>query len=385
MAGDVDAQDELPELFYKCCKKVQCKTVICINCGQPYHTSCAERYKLEAVDSTRVKCCNKRNITSKGNEPNNLERENKILQELVNEMREKNTLLQEKVVKLEEELKHAHNRELTNPFKSDQPATFAEVTKQKAEKITVNNLPCIILKPKTEQDSKKTKDDFQSTVRPAKIAAGISYIKNSKNGSILIKCETEKAKENMKQEIELKMGSRYEIEETKMKKPTVKVVNIDWQTEDGSEDEDVIEAIYKQNEQLMKEEDHIKVKFFKKEKQFIILECNGQAYKKLVLMKKINVGYKKCPVYDNLHILRCYKCNGFNHTSVNCRNQETCSKCSQTHKSKYCNIENYSCSNCSNHNEHFKTKYDTNHDAYNTTCSVLKKKLQLLKEQIDYS
>lgn len=94
MAGDTDVDEEPTETYFKCCRKVQCKVIICVNCGQAYHNSCAERYKLEVIDNTRAKCCNRQNITSTPHGMNNnLERENQILLDLVKEMKEKNTLL----------------------------------------------------------------------------------------------------------------------------------------------------------------------------------------------------------------------------------------------------------------------------------------------------
>lgn len=63
--------------------------------------------------------------------------------------------------------------------------------------------------------------------------------------------DTEKVKEYMKVKIDAKMGYDYNVEETKMKKPAIKVVNIDWQ-EDESQDDSFVGAIYNQNESLNK-------------------------------------------------------------------------------------------------------------------------------------
>lgn len=85
--------DEQAELFNKFCKKVQCKTVTCIKCGQAYYTSCAEGNKLEFVDKTKVKCCKKQNLTLQNETSGNLERETKFYYNYYErklEMKEKN-------------------------------------------------------------------------------------------------------------------------------------------------------------------------------------------------------------------------------------------------------------------------------------------------------
>lgn len=242
---------------------------------------------------------------------------------------------------------------------------------------------------KNEQSSAKTREELETKVKPNQIGVAIGFIKNTHKGAVLVKCETEKANERMKQEMIIKMGKEYDIEETKMRKPMVKIVNMDWKPTKELDNNTIIEAVYNQNEFLNIEEDEVNVKLFretKDKKPYLILECNGSAHRKLLLRGKINLGYKRCHVYDNLYIVRCFKCNGFNHTSQHCKSSsEICSKCSLSHNSKHCNSQEIQCINCKKHNELTKTNLSTDHHSFSTSCTVYQKKLQGIKERTNYS
>lgn len=111
------------------------------------------------------------------------------------------------------------------------------------------------------------------------------FIKHAKNDAILVKCETGKAKERMKQEMLRKMGKQYHVEETKIRNPIVKIVNMEWKPQEIIAHDTIIEAVYNQNELLEKEKDEVKVKLVKQtkdKKPFLTLVCNGSAHKKLV-------------------------------------------------------------------------------------------------------
>lgn len=58
----------------------------------------------------------------------------------------------------------------------------------------------------------------------------------------------------MEREIEAKMRSEYGAYETKTRRPTVKVVNVDRQEQDESEDVSITEALFRQNELLNSDE-----------------------------------------------------------------------------------------------------------------------------------
>lgn len=94
-----------------------------------------------------------------------------------------------------------------------------------------------------------------------------------------------------------------------------------------------------------------------------------------------------CKVYDELHILRCYKCCAYGHNSKNCRNTEICHICGEEHsRSNKCKDETIRCINCISYNKHHDTKLQTNHTASDVNqCSVYKSKKDQLVSRVDYS
>lgn len=107
-ASEVHRPSDDPEnTFFACHKTRKCSYAVCINCGKLFHKSCAERDfagKVIFIDSTRLTCCVK-DLTSTP--------EVDLLKTLVKELQEKNqvlkensSLLKEKVLHLEGELKN---------------------------------------------------------------------------------------------------------------------------------------------------------------------------------------------------------------------------------------------------------------------------------------
>lgn len=267
------------------------------------------------------------------------------------------------MTRLEEEIKKTNYVKIVNPDTQLLQPTFAEILKQK---MPSKSIPCIILKPKNEQNNDKTRKELQSTIRPEKIAAGISYIKNARGGAILIKCETTKVKEIMFRAIETKMGNKYEENETKIRRPRIKIVN--FQQDMNS---DTIEECLKTQNNLV---DKVTVKFIKKTKSgsgTIYCECSPSSFNTTMQQKKICIGWQRCSVYEDLELLRCYNCQEFFHKKNLCTNKIACSNCGGEHDETHCNVSTKCCRNCNDSNIKYKTKYDTGHSSSDFDCPTL--------------
>lgn len=83
-------------------------------------------------------------------------------------------------------------------------------------------------------------------------------MRNCQNDSVLLKCPSQKATEKMKQELTAKMEEKYGVTETNMRKPPVRITNIDWLFEL----EELKASIRAQNESFA-EEDLIDVKLLR--------------------------------------------------------------------------------------------------------------------------
>lgn len=198
------------------------------------------------------------------------------------------------------------------------------------------NIPCIIVEPKSKQSSAKTRTELQDKIKPNKISVGVNMVKELKNGSILLKCGSKKATEKMRNEAEQTLGESYEISETRMLNPSITISNISKEMDE----QEIIEAVRSQNESI-DEGDHFRLKVLKTTRSnkslYAVVECNGSAYQKLMSLKKINVGFNRCPVYESINLIRCYKCSRFNHLARVCSvDNEICSRCAGFHSSKDC-------------------------------------------------
>ena len=54
-----------------------------------------------------------------------------------------------------------------------------------------------------------------------------------------------------------------------------------------------------------------------------VINCNGSTYNKFMVARKINIGFEKCRVFENIYLVRCFKCFGFNHKMEECKQVET--------------------------------------------------------------
>ncbi|KAK9875501.1 hypothetical protein WA026_007895 [Henosepilachna vigintioctopunctata] len=84
----------------------------------------------------------------------------------------------------------------------------------------------IIVKPTKGQDSKKTREEITEKIKPEDLAIGVENIKYVKNGGILINCTENNSKEKMKNKME-EFGDKYQIEEPKVRKPNIMLVNVE--------------------------------------------------------------------------------------------------------------------------------------------------------------
>lgn len=260
--------------------------------------------------------------------------------------------------------------------------TFATVTKQSYK--VAENLPCILIKPKVQQGSSRTRMDVKSRIKPSKVSAGVNVFKELKNGSVLLKCNSAKATESMKNEAQAALGQDYTVTETKLLSPSVTVSNIS----KGLEEAEILEAVRSQND-FLTEQDEFSIQTLKEAKngrsQYVILRCNGSCFRKMMGARKINVGFDRCPVYENFNLRRCFKCYRFGHLKRECDARgDVCHRCAGFHLSGECHDNSMKCTNCLYHNSTFDSDFDVKHDATDVNCPVYKQKLDFFRKRINY-
>jgi len=111
-----------------------------------------------------------------------------------------------------------------------------------------------------------------------------------------------------------------------------------------------------------------------KEEGSIIMEV--EKTHELILRKaKLNVRWKKCPVFNHINVKRCFKCWGYYHIAKNCTREETCHKCARIHNSCDCTATKKKRVNCTFKIRTYNLKINDEHDTLNPECSTFKRPL----------
>ena len=90
-----------------------------------------------------------------------------------------------------------------------------------------------------------------------------------------------------------------------------------------------------------------------------------------------------CKVYDNLYVLRCYKCQGFGHHSERCTNDSRCGYCAADHETRDCDKRTEEaakcCVNCKS-----AGLPELKHEANSLQCQSLIEQQTKLKKKIPF-
>jgi len=256
---------------------------------------------------------------------------------------------------------------------------YSDAVKKKKENI-------IIIKPKTQQESETTKKVIKEKVDIMNMPMGVTKLRKGKEGSVILGCENGDDKVKLKDAVQSKLGEMYNVTESVRTKPKLKIINIDKEIME-LEDEELIQTIKKQNSI---EESHIDIvkRILKRNKDTsqpgnkrredgsIIIEANEQTHDLLLKREKLNIGWRKCPVYNHISIKRCFKCWGFYHIAKNCTREVTCHKCAGKHTASVCNEKTNKCVNCMFKIITYNLKINDEHDALSPECPTYKRAIE---------
>lgn len=152
--------------------------------------------------------------------------------------------------------------------------------------------------------------------------------------------------------------------------------------------DNIVNAIKAQNNIVFKSITCFKIfESHKKRNSFnAILEVDGDAFKKIMEIGKINVEWNRCMVYEKVDVLRCFKCWGYNHKSSVCKKDACCFKCGGfDHVAKECVITSSVCLNCDRAKKNLNLdSIDVNHDTLSVNCPIYIKKIKATRNKISY-
>lgn len=251
----------------------------------------------------------------------------------------------------------------------------------------------LIVQPKREQESEATKKLVKEKVDIKKLEVGITKLKKGNKGSIILGCESEREMEKLRDTVREKLGEDFKVTEPKGIKPKIKVVNVG-EEEIQLDDVSLIDTIKKQNK--IDEESYIKIvkKMDKgrsddnthagggrKEDGSLIMEVDEMTHEIMLRREKLNIGWRKCRVFDHYSVKRCFKCWGYYHIAKNCKREETCHKCAGNHKVSDCKAKKMRCVNCMHKIKAYNLKINDEHDALSRKCPTFIRALEEEKKR----
>lgn len=257
----------------------------------------------------------------------------------------------------------------------------------------------LIIKPKMEQESEATKQVIKEKIDVTKLAVGITKLRKGGKGSVILGCESEGEVKKLKETICEKMGEDFEIMETRKIKPKIKVINVG-EEEMKLNDRNLIDTITKQNKVDDKEEGfylrvvkriikegkkgNTRVRGGNNEEGSLILEADEVTHDLMLKKEKINIGWRKCRVFNHYSVRRCFKCWGYYHIAKNCTRQDTCHKCAGNHKASECIATKKRCVNCMFKIRTYNLKISDEHDALSVECPTFIRALEEEKKRIGW-
>ena len=134
----------------------------------------------------------------------------------------------------------------------------------------------------------------------------------------------------------------------------------------------------------------IKDQFIPIDLMHVIIGVDMNTFKRALTKKRVYIGWSSCAIYEHVDVVRCFKCQEYNHISSSCKSTvTTCCFCSKSHDGvKKCphkeNEKLFKCANCVKANEKYGVDVDVNHSVMSLHCPVLRKKIEQKRKNIRY-
>lgn len=251
-----------------------------------------------------------------------------------------------------------------------------------------NKNPALVIKPKTNQDSNKTKSAIAQKINPAELALSVESIKQSAQGSVIIKCNDKNSLEKLQNKAITELANNYDISIPKSIKPKICIVGV--KEEHLSSEEDFISNMKIQNFGNCDINEFKLIKKYipkNKNRYNVILELSPEQFKIAMSKSKIFIGWDSCFFFEYVSILRCYKCWKFGHKFQNCRIETIiCPLCSEHHSKSECKSNKQVCTNCKHAHDVLKVPNITfEHTVFDKNCLSYKRAVDQCKQKIEYA
>nr|CAH7720339.1 unnamed protein product [Callosobruchus chinensis] len=397
MAADVSLCPRCSDNFVVKTKFVECK-----NCKKLYHQVCVnlkdDAYKvITKVDNIHWFCGDCDEIIEEKlsetvplalcrKEIECLQREKKLCEDMITEMRLSNNLLKDKVEELQHNIKsYSASKEMQGVFVPGLEEQKMNPSYSSALKKNINSESQVLLikarDGKSQQDVMKI---LTETVNPAEFNICVNGTRRINHGAAVF-CKDAADLEKLQNVVKAKLGNKFNVNQSQKLNPRIIIRNVKLQ---GHTDESFAANFISANEltdfNASDVQVIVKFKALEKDHYNIVVEVPPQLRKRLVDRGFAYFGWKRCSVGDNLYVLQCRKCMKFGHHHQNCRGTEACSKCSEVHNVKECRSDEIRCVSCSMYNDKYKTKLSINHLATDKHCQMYQNYVLHLRSRINY-
>lgn len=367
------------------------KTIIqCTVCNKSYHGKC-ENVDLRGFHMKKLiwKCKSCLEVIGEGSKPERSRKRSRteetyIDQESVNTLNatldmllnntnvimEKMDLIIEENRCLKIEIANLKSLQCQVPRNDDLQLTYSTVAKK------TNNV--LVVKQKgTQKEIKEVKEDIRKKVDPTDMGVGVTMGRVTKQGGVIINCSGSKEIASVQTEIQNKLGGSYDVERPKSLQHRVRIVGVD-ECEYDRNDSDILVKIVKQNDLNINDNtakmDVIRRTKIIRKKFSLVIELDQNTYNMIIKKEKINIGWNRCPIYDEYGIIRCFNCCKYGHFGRDCTDKKVCPKCSGEHSLSDCQSNFVKCSNCLWSNKKYGMALKVDHTTWDhNQCESLKR------------
>jgi len=195
----------------------------------------------------------------------------------------------------------------------------------------------ITVKSRDKLSAEAFKGILKPKINPTDIKVGLNSFKALTDGKVQITTSRKEDAEALEMDIKTKCGEELEAFLHKRRNPRLVIRNI---PEDVTTN-NIEGTLIKQNPDLNLKAGDIIAKYnyeTKKQSLNLVIEVNAKT-RKLLLQKKVKLGWMICKLEDCLVATRCFKGSRFNHRHQDCRGEETSPLCAGRHKMKECTAD----------------------------------------------
>lgn len=218
--------------------------------------------------------------------------------------------------------------------------SYATTAREQHQKTPQVEKTLLVYPKKEGWDFQKTKKLLRDSAGP--LANTVKDVINTRGNGIILKCNTSEDRERLR----IALDSEQNKENITIKVPRNKKKVIIYSVPCEITEEDLKLSIVQLFPAL--EEEIFEVKAFPSEgetKNWLVTSTI-RLQKLLIRSKRLCLKFNSCSIKEFFEVLRCFRCQGYGHTSYQCERPVVCNNCAGAHDTRDCKVEARRCINC---------------------------------------